>query len=285
MRATKVCAPVAATVRYDLMTPAEVTEARDLAPVAYLPLGPLEWHGPHLPLGLDPLHAQAAALGAAEATGGVVLPTLFAGTETLRPRGEGRQSIGALGFTGGERIVGMDLPGNAVRSAYFEESAFGVTVREFVRALRDDGFALVLLVNGHGALNHMRTLQRIADEEDGDDCRVRNHLVFLPGAASGPGHAAREETAIGLALFPQLVRLDRLPPAGAPLPYKDFGIVDAQAFDGHPQPDFAVPVHDDPRAATAEEGEAILREEIDALAELVRAELAAIPPRAPRAAG
>jgi len=255
------------------MTPGEVVEARAAAPVAFLPVGPLEWHGPHLPLGLDALHAQAVAAGAARETGGVVLPTLFAGTETVRPRGGGRQSIGALGYTGDERIVGMDLPGNTVRSAYFEESAFGITVREFVRALRSAGFELVVLANGHGAINHMRTLERIAEEESRDGCRVWNHLVFLTGDADGPGHASREETAIGLALFPEAVRRDLLPPAGTPLAYKDFGIVDAEAFDGRPQPDFAVPAQDDPRAATEDEGAAILRAEIDALAQRVRAGL------------
>ena len=30
--------------------------------MAYVPIGPLEWHGPHLPVGVDMLHAHAMAL-------------------------------------------------------------------------------------------------------------------------------------------------------------------------------------------------------------------------------
>jgi creatinine amidohydrolase len=40
---------------YEKLTPVAY-EARILkAPIAYLPLGTLEWHGPHLPLGSDHL--------------------------------------------------------------------------------------------------------------------------------------------------------------------------------------------------------------------------------------
>jgi len=40
-------------VFYTLLTPTEFRERLAAAPVAYLPLGTLEWHGPHLPLGAD----------------------------------------------------------------------------------------------------------------------------------------------------------------------------------------------------------------------------------------
>lgn len=247
------------------MTPADVVEARRQASVAFVPIGPLEWHGPHLPLGLDGMHAHEVAVAAARETGGIVVPTLFAGTETVRPPGGGPQSLAALGFADDERIVGMDFPGNPVKSVYFEESAFGVTVREVVRALKADGFALILLVNGHGAVNHQRTLRRIAAEESTANSLVLYHMAFLPSAALGPAHAAREETAIALAAWPERVRRDLLPPPGSPLRYQDHGIVDAEAFDGRPTPDFTLPPGEDPRSATAEEGEAILRAETAAL--------------------
>ena len=34
------------------------------------------------------------------------------------------------------RVVGMDLPTNPVKSLYFEEGVFAVSVREIVRGLR-----------------------------------------------------------------------------------------------------------------------------------------------------
>jgi creatinine amidohydrolase/Fe(II)-dependent formamide hydrolase-like protein len=100
-------------------------------------------------------------------------------------------------------------------------------------------------------------------------------LRSLVSAALGPAHAAREETAIALAAWPASVRRDLLPPAGTPLVYRDYGIVDADAFDGRPAADFALPAENDPRSATAEEGHAILEAETAALANLVRQERAA----------
>ncbi|KQY24815.1 hypothetical protein ASD16_04800 [Cellulomonas sp. Root485] len=266
-------------VRYELMRPDEVADARRRTPVAYVPLGPLEWHGPHLPLGLDPLHAHEVALRAAREVGGVVLPALFAGTETVRPAGPGPQSLATLGLPPDVRVVGMDFPGNPVSSTYIEESAFGVIVRELVRNLLEAEFRVVVLVNGHGAVNHQAALRRIAAETDRPPSqRVVYHLAFLPDPdARGPGHAAREETAIALGLFPERVRTDLLPPPGAPLYYAEHGIVDAPAFDGHPSPDFALPQDEHPRTATPEQGASILEAEGRALARSVRELVTSLP--------
>src|SRR5207253_1354173 len=96
---------------------------------------------------------------------GVVVPALFAGTETVVLPGTGAQELGALGFQGDERIVGMDFPGNSVKSLYFEESAFGIAVRAVVRGLKQIPVRLIVLLNGHGAVNHQQVLARIAHEE------------------------------------------------------------------------------------------------------------------------
>ncbi|MHA1255309.1 MAG: creatininase family protein, partial [Promethearchaeota archaeon] len=42
-------------VLYIELTPQEFQERLLEAPIAYLPLGTLEWHGRHLPLGADGL--------------------------------------------------------------------------------------------------------------------------------------------------------------------------------------------------------------------------------------
>ena len=49
-----------------------------------------------------------------------------------------------------------------VKSVYYEESVFGLTVREVVRALKRDEYRLIVLANGHGAANQQGTLDRIA---------------------------------------------------------------------------------------------------------------------------
>lgn len=262
-------------VRIELMTPLEITQARQRCPAAFVPIGPLEWHGPHLPIGTDALHAYRVAEGSAGVLGAVVLPTLFAGTETLRPPGRGPQGLANLGLDDGERVVGMDFPGNSVRSLYYEESVFALTVREIVRGLKANDFRLIVLVNGHGALNHQQALRRVAAEESGARVRVVHQPAWLPPEPpqSGPGHAERWETSIMLALEFESVRLDRLPPGDTPLKYRDHGIVDAMAFDGRPGEAFEVPALADPRAASAAEGDATLRAEVIAAVDAARHEL------------
>lgn len=60
--------------RYTELRPIDVTRIREAAPVAYLPWGSLDWHGPHLPLGLDSLIAEAVAERVVRRTGGALLP-------------------------------------------------------------------------------------------------------------------------------------------------------------------------------------------------------------------
>jgi len=269
-------------VEYELMRPGEVVEARRRAPIVFVPVGPLEWHGPHLPLGTDGLHAWHVSAGVAREVGGVVLPTFFAGTDVLRLPGKGPEQLGALGLEEDARVVGMDFPQFPVKSLYFEESVFGLTVRELVRALKRDAYRLIVLANGHGAGNQQQTLTRIALEEtDLPDVRVIYLNVWVPPAPPqlDPGHAEHQEAAVMLAIAKEYVRLDELP-ADEPLRYGDYGVVDGPAFDGNPTTDFTVRPDADPRRATREEGARILAREIEVAAARVRRELESLGPDA-----
>ncbi len=260
-------------VQYELMRPAEIMRARSHLPLAFIPIGPIEWHGPHLPMGMDGLHAHAVAVEVARRVGGVVLPTYYIGSETLRPADGGPQSSAVLGFEGTERIIGMDFPQNPVKSLYFEEGTFAVTVRELIRLLRQDGYRLIVIVNGHGAPNHQRTLQRLAAEgSDPPRACVAFAMAFLPAEPpfSDPGHAEKVETSIILATRPDLVDLSTLPAKSVPLRYQEFGIVDGKAFDGSPTPHFTVRPEADPREASAEFGRKILDAEVERVAAMVR---------------
>jgi creatinine amidohydrolase len=265
-----------AQIRYELMRPGEIVAAREQCPITYVPVSPIEWHGPHLPLGTDGLVAHHLALRVARRTGGVVLPPLFAGTDGVRPPGHGPGSLGALGFTDDERIFGMDFPGNAVKSLYYEESAFGLAVRELVRGLKADPFRLIVLMNFHGAGNHRQTLQRIAVEET---VAAQVHVVLHPSGNRprppdmDPGHAERWETSMVLAVAEEHVQLSALPPLPEPLPYPDYGIVEGQAFAGHPAPDFVLPRAADPRYSSREEGARIIEAIVDFTVEEVRRQL------------
>ena len=263
-------------IEYELMRPPDIVKERDRVPLAFVPIGPLEWHGPHLPLGTDGLHAHEVAVEVARRIGGIVLPTYFVGTETVRLNDQQAQGLGILGFEGTERVVGMDFPEFPVKSLYFEEGVFAVTVREILRLLKADGYKLVVIVNGHGAVNHQRTLRRLAAEEsERPTVRVEYTMAFLPATPplSDPGHAEKIETSLMMAMRPELVDVASLPPTDVPLRYRDYGVVDGKAFDGNPTPDFTLRREADPRDAAPDLGRKVLNAEVDRLAEIVSAHL------------
>lgn len=64
-------------VRYWMMRPHQVVERRTACPVLYIPIGTIEWHGPHNPLGADTLQAEGLAIERAGRGGGLVFPPLY----------------------------------------------------------------------------------------------------------------------------------------------------------------------------------------------------------------
>ncbi|MCE5238082.1 creatininase family protein [bacterium] len=66
-------------VRFDRMVPSEVVARRDARSLAYLPVGSLEWHGPHMPFGTDYMTVGYLAEQAASRFGGVAFPPVYYG--------------------------------------------------------------------------------------------------------------------------------------------------------------------------------------------------------------
>ncbi len=253
-------------VRLQWLRPEEIAAERERVSIVYLPIGPLEWHGPHLPLGTDPLQAEQTAIGLAEKVGGVVHPTLFIGTERERAP----ELLRDLGFNGDEWIVGMDFPANRVRSYYYAEDAFAVMVRFTLEQLAAQRYALIVVVNGHGATNQIHQLQRLAAEfTQRGPARVIYTFDLDAEVDDDAGHATITETAALLALNPDRVDLDRLPPAEQPLGNIDYAIVDALTFSGCPTPDRTVRASADPRRATSELGQRHFQVTVDRLAAVI----------------
>ncbi len=60
--------------RYHMLRPHEIVERRKACPVAYVPIGTIEWHGVHNPVGTDTLQAEAIAVRCARRGRGARLP-------------------------------------------------------------------------------------------------------------------------------------------------------------------------------------------------------------------
>src|SRR5690625_211651 len=66
-------------VRYHYLRPKQIIEKRKEFPVAYIPIGTIEWHGVHMPTGADGIQAEGLAELCARKGGGLVFPTLYYG--------------------------------------------------------------------------------------------------------------------------------------------------------------------------------------------------------------
>ena len=242
------------TVQLEYLRPDEIAAEKERCSLVYLPVAPLEWHGPAMPFGTDPLMAQALAREAALRTGGVVMPTVFFGTERERPS----YILEAKGFEDPEHLYiwGMDVPSNNVKSYYAREDIFAVTIREYLRLLVQQRYKMIVIVNGHGAMGQRATLDRLAIEYSNEtDSRVLYHMVDINGEGFQPdfGHGTLIETALMRYLHDEHVDLSQLPPRDVGLKYTQWGIADDSVFEGNRTPGDCVIY--DPRDATPDLGE------------------------------
>lgn len=180
--------------RYERLLSREIDSLVAGAPIAWVPIGTLEHHGPHLPFGVDRFTAHALALQAAARAGGVVLPPSYVASGCL------------------------DMPYTLTFSSALVEA----TVRETIRQLAGRGFRLIVVLTGHGPLDLVHLLKRIcAEEAAAHDALAAYGLCWLElnaarlddrpdGEPRVIDHAALVETSWMLALRPELVHLDRL---------------------------------------------------------------------------
>ena len=175
--------------RYEECRPDELAACLAASPVAFWPLGLLEHHGWHLPVGFDGIKAQRVCIRIAEKIGGVLLPVMW------------------WGAGGGH--------GDFLWTHYqAEEAAESILVNTLAQLVRF-GFRVIVLLAGHypwkGILD--RRLPGLQNEHPeilflwGTEMEIGKPEVQLPG-----DHAAREETSYGLALLSDLVDMAALRP-------------------------------------------------------------------------
>jgi creatinine amidohydrolase len=180
--------------RYERLHPAELRALQEEASLAYVPVGTLEFHGEHLPAGVDSFEAHGLCLRAAEHSGGVVLPPVYLASGCL------------------------DLPFTLSFEHELVHAWVGATIGELARR----GYRAVVVLTGHGPLDLNHLLKRTcAEAEERHPGLVAYGLCWLElnaarleapenGDPTTVDHAARIETSWMLELEPELVRLDRL---------------------------------------------------------------------------
>jgi len=174
-------------VQYEEMLPHELAAAIKQCPVAYVPVGSLEWHGRHLPLGNDTLKAHAICVRAARRHGGVVVPGTYWGHM-------GHWKPGCH-------------PGIAPELAdrLFTDVFKGLVVV---------GFKVVIGVTGHDVGQQVASLQKAVDAISADGkaagFAMMEGSLNADDAEVGMDHAAKWETSYMMAFRPELVEMDRI---------------------------------------------------------------------------
>jgi creatinine amidohydrolase len=172
--------------RYEELRPDQLDAARQQAPLVYVPIGSLEYHGWHLPVGFDAMHAHALCLRAAERTGGVVLPPTFWGTR------------GHEGFRG---------------SLLLQESTIAALARDILDQLAGQGYRLIVLFTGHWPEIQGGLLRRVAAEFAAATpgvCALVLDPFNLHPTDTHAEHAGRIETSVMLHLRPDLTDMAAL---------------------------------------------------------------------------
>ncbi len=242
-------------VRMQYLFPHQLREELERLPLVFLPLATLEWHGPHLVMGVDPINAETVTLALARRIGGVVLPTLYMGTERERPAA----TLRSLGLPEDAYIVGMDFPTaqGLFPSFYYPEELFALCVRGTVALCIEHGYRYIFIVNGHGAVNHNEVLKRLCAEISHRVPGVKvDFAMSFPRRLVESGaiaHAGAEETSLMMFYRRSWVDMERLPPREEKLTYRQHSIVDGGGFSGAPGPGYAVPDELDPRAVSSEQ--------------------------------
>lgn len=248
-------------VLYAELTPQEFRERIAAAPIAYLPLGTLEWHGEHMPLGADAIQPFEFFQILAQHAGGVVLPPLFLGPDRMRVEPDGSELYGM-------DILGDNYPpekaypeGQRDGSCYWiPDELYLQLLNALLKQVARNGFKIVLAV-GHGPSTgifnaHLAEFQ----EKFGLKCLIAwgdedwgksNCLQFQTG------HGGMNETSIVMAVHPELVQMERL---------------------GNDSARYPVAISDDPRGtASSEHGRKIIEYQLGRLGQILRNALEELP--------
>ena len=175
---------------YHKLRPAQIESIRELHPVAYVPWGALEWHSYHNPVGLDGIIAEDLCASLAASVGGLVLPPVYVGTDTIK--------------------VGLDFP----HSIEHEQATVTTLCYQYCQQLASEGFTAVVVVTGHCGAGHREALEVAVSKAEAEF----SGTVFKLIAAFDPiedvwrvNHAAEGETSLQMAIDDSLVDLSTLP--------------------------------------------------------------------------
>lgn len=241
-------------MQWEQLTSPDMAKAVKETGVCILPLGVMERHSDHLPLGTDFIAAHKIASLAAEKEAAVVFPPFYIGQVNC-----------ARCYPGAVTIK-------------------PTIMLEFIQGILDEigrnGFKKIILYNGHGGNRALvQFLGQLSLWEEKPYSLYSSFVLDLDlerqkqkeSICRTPvqGHACEWETSLLLAIQKELVRMDKVPPEPG-LPLKR--MCHLPTFSGiFWYADFPDDYQGDARTATVEKGQAILKLHVDRLVEIIAA--------------
>jgi creatinine amidohydrolase len=189
-------------LKYSNLFPKDFRKTLHESPIAFLPLGTLEWHGEHLSYGTDMQIAEGIFMRFADLYGGIVLPPLFVGPD----RAEMADS--------GEMLFGMELSKSTTPhrplegNSYWVSDGLFISLCESILANLARNKFKVVVAAGHGPS------QRLWDRYS-NQWSLRFGLAVVSisddvgdGWVAQKDHAGLNETSLMLALEPSCVAIE-----------------------------------------------------------------------------
>lgn len=197
-------------VLYEELTPSEFSARLASCPVAYLPLGTLEWHSNHLPLGSDGLQSEEFFKKLATEAGGIVLPKLLIGPDGYDTVINSKEYYGmdcGKVFSEQCKYEIQQLTGSAY---WVPDSTFDIMMNGIMKQLSRAGFKIVV-AHGHGpSTNYIGSHIQVFKD--------RYNLVVMNCWGNDTDelclqcdHAGANETSLMMYVRPDLVHMENLP--------------------------------------------------------------------------
>lgn len=203
-------------VRYERLRPAQIVARREACPVAYLPIGTIEWHGEHNPVGLDTLKEHRLLEECAKAIGGLVFPPLYYGEHRERALMEANAA---------DRVQiaeKMGLPSSNFDAGYMYESVaeqntnYHKLLLHIFHEIKSLGFKVLVVGAGHyPLLDHARAAAAIFHQTQARPKMITWAMTgyeLVRGKFDPCGdHAGKWETSLLMYLDPGMQDLSLLP--------------------------------------------------------------------------
>ena len=203
-------------VQYERLRPEQIVSRRTSCPVAYLPIGTIEWHGEHNPVGLDTLKIHALLIECARRIGGMVFPPLYYGEsreQALMEANAGdRARIAEKMALPAENFA----PGYMVEPVWQQNRSYQHLLVHIFHEIRSLGFKALVIGAGHyPLLDHARAAAALFHQEQSRPKMITWAMTgyeLVQGQLQPCGdHAGKWETSLLAHLDPGMQDLSLLP--------------------------------------------------------------------------